>query len=145
MRRQVVPGLIFLILSGLLFLTALAGTAPQSQSANRVREVDGPEIFKNHCASCHGADGQGHGPVAGSLKKSVPDLTRIAQRNGGKFPAEMVKQQIDGTGQTPLSHGTREMPVWGPGLHQIGNDQDLGYVRLEAITKYLESIQRKKE
>jgi hypothetical protein len=35
------------------------------------------------------------------------------------------------------------MPIWGPIFHEIEFDRDLGNVRLENVTKYLESIQRK--
>jgi hypothetical protein len=50
--------------------------------------------------------------VAASFTVMVPDLTRIAKRQGGIYPAEKVRQIIDG--RTPLRpHGTREMPVWG--------------------------------
>ena len=41
------------------------------------------------------------------------------------------------------AHGSREMPVCGPVFHQIENDQDLGYVRLQNVTEYLISIQQK--
>ena len=41
------------------------------------------------------------------------------------------------------SHGSRDMPVWGPIFHQIENDQDFGNVRLQNLIKYLESIQEK--
>jgi hypothetical protein len=33
------------------------------------------------------------------------------------------------------------MPVWGPIFHQIEEDVDRGYVRLENLVKYLQSIQ----
>ena len=39
------------------------------------------------------------------------------------------------------SHGSREMPIWGPIFHQIEADVDRGNVRLENLMKYLESIQ----
>jgi len=42
-----------------------------------------------------------------------------------------------------VAHGSREMPVWGPVFHQIQNDQDLGFVRLQNVTEYLISIQQK--
>jgi hypothetical protein len=35
------------------------------------------------------------------------------------------------------------MPNGGPIFHQLESDQDWGEVRLEAITKYLDSIQQK--
>lgn len=40
------------------------------------------------------------------------------------------------------SHGSREMPVWGPVFHQVEADVDRGNVRLENLVKYLESIQK---
>lgn len=80
--------------------------------------VDGGEIFRHHCAVCHGKDGHGRGPAAIALKETVPDLTEIARRNGGVFPASRVKAVIAGTEQTP-SHGSREMPVWGPIFHNF--------------------------
>jgi hypothetical protein len=42
----------------------------------------------------------------------VPDLTRIAKRQGGVYPEEQIRRIIDGR-QPMRPHGTREMPVWG--------------------------------
>ena len=39
------------------------------------------------------------------------------------------------------SHGSREMPIWGPIFHQIEADVDRAHVRLDNLVKYLESIQ----
>ena len=45
-----------------------------------------------------------------------------------------------------ISHGSREMPIWGPiFFHQIESDQDWGNVRVENLVKYLQSIQQKSE
>jgi len=33
------------------------------------------------------------------------------------------------------------MPIWGPVFHQVESDVDRGYVRLDNLIKYLESIQ----
>ena len=72
----------------------------------------GAQLYSRFCASCHGDKGFGDGVVAASFSIMVPDLTRIAKRQGGIYPAEKVRQIIDG--RTPLRpHGTREMPVWG--------------------------------
>jgi hypothetical protein len=83
---------------------------------------------------------KGNGPAAAALKVRVPDLTRIAKRNGGKFPADQVRAMIAGE-DTKAAHGSRTMPIWGPIFHQVEADQDWGQVRLENLTKYLESIQ----
>jgi hypothetical protein len=69
-------------------------------------------------------------------------LTTLAQNHHGKFPAARVRSIISGD-ENHAAHGSREMPVWGPVFHQIQNDQDLGYVRLQNVTEYLISIQQK--
>jgi len=57
------------------------------------------------------------------------------------FPAARVRRIIAGD-DVSVSHGSREMPIWGPIFHQIENDQDLGYVRLQNVTEYLISLQK---
>jgi len=105
--------------------------------------VEGAKIFQYHCAVCHGVDGRGHGPDSVVLKHPVPDLTLISQRSGGKFPFQRVKEIIDGKEPGLLAHGDREMPIWGPIFHEVESDQDWGEVRLDAITRHMESIQQK--
>ena len=131
-----------LVLLGAVVASVSAQTTPQRQPP--MRPVDGVTIFRNNCAACHGLAGQGDGPVSKVLKRSVPDLTRLSQRNGGAFPAVHVRTAITfGTDDLLPTHGSKTMPIWGPIFHEIEFDQDLGNVRLENITKYLESIQRK--
>jgi len=76
------------------------------------RQLTGMEMYQQLCASCHGVDGHGDGPVASLIKIGVPDLTRIAQRDGGEFPTEDVRRTIDGRWDR-RAHGARDMPVWG--------------------------------
>ncbi len=113
---------------------------PQDQ--NTVIPLDGGKIFGNYCASCHGVNAKGDGPVVPALKIRVPDLTTLARRNHGTFPAARVRNIISGD-EDYAAHGSREMPVWGPIFHQIENDQDLGFVRLKNVTEYLDRIQQK--
>ncbi len=108
-----------------------------------IRSVKGSDLFHVYCASCHGADAKGNGPVAPALKVKVPDLTILAKQNGGKFPEARVRKTITGD-DVMAAHGSREMPVWAPVFHQIEEDVDRGYVRLENLVKYLESIQTPK-
>ena len=105
-----------------------------------IRSVEGVDLYRAYCASCHGKDGKGNGPVAPALKATVPDLTVITKNNGGTFPAARVRRIIAGEGMI-ASHGSREMPVWGPIFSQVEADVDRGPVRLENLVKYLESIQ----
>ena len=103
----------------------------------------GPELFRAYCATCHGKDAKGGGPMAASLRIAPSDLTRIAVRNGGTFPFLQVQKIISGEEQSPSTHGTREMPVWGPIFSEVSWDQDLGRVRIYSLAKYLEAIQVK--
>jgi mono/diheme cytochrome c family protein len=136
-----------LLLCLVLLSAVLLPAAPkpeQDKATSPARNpVEGAKIFRYYCAACHGADGRGHGPASVALKHKVPDLTLISQRNGGKFPYEREKEIIEGKQPGPLAHGDREMPIWGPIFHEVESDQDWGEVRLDAITKYMESIQQK--
>jgi len=73
----------------------------------------GKEMFNSYCASCHGVDGKGDGPAAPALKAVPTNLTTLALKNGGTFPAAHVATEIQGGAVTP-AHGSKEMPVWGP-------------------------------
>ena len=143
-------------LQGILVLGLALVAAPlaraQAQSRQQsdeqfqklIRSVDGADLFRAYCASCHGKDAKGHGPAASALKATVPDLTTLAQMNDGKFPADRVRRVITGD-HVIASHGSREMPVWGPIFHQVEEDVDRGYVRVENLVKYIQSIQVAKQ
>ena len=107
-----------------------------------IYSLKGPDLFRSYCASCHGRDGKGDGPVAAALNSKIPDLTTIAQRRGGIFPEKWVRELISGN-ESVLAHGTRDMPIWGPIFHQVENDHDYGEVRLRNLSDYLRSIQQK--
>ena len=108
-----------------------------------IESLEGRDLFRAYCAACHGTDARGGGPVASSLKGTVPDLTRIAERRGGAFPLLQVERIITGEETVPTAHGSREMPVWGPIFGQIQRDQNLGKVRVRNLARYLESLQAK--
>lgn len=126
----------------------LAGASLQTQTAPNVKEqlpplirsVKGPDLFRAYCASCHGVDAKGAGPAAPALKARVPDLTLLARRNRGEFPAVRVREAIMGD-KVVAAHGSREMPIWGPIFHQVEYDMDWGNVRLANLVEYLQSIQ----
>ena len=118
-------------------------TSDDGRQKNLMDSFRGPELYAAYCASCHGKDAKGDGPAGKALRTSPPDLTRIAERNGGMFPFVRVQQIISGEDQTPTAHGTREMPVWGPLFSEVSWDQDLGRVRIYSLAKYLEGIQAK--
>jgi mono/diheme cytochrome c family protein len=131
-----------------VFLALAVGSAqkraPETPQEKQLSDsFRGPELFRAYCATCHGKDGKGSGPMAASLRIAPADLTRIAARNGGTFPFLLVQKIISGEQQTPTTHGTREMPVWGPIFSEVSWDQDLGRVRIYSLAMYLETIQAK--
>jgi len=101
---------------------------------------DGAQLFRTYCASCHGARAKGDGPVAIAMKVPPPDLTLIATRNHGVFPAERVRQIVQGKG--PAAHGERTMPVWGDvfARHVTGPPSD---ALVDALVRYLDGVQQR--
>jgi len=122
--------------------SAWAQSPRAAEQAPLIESIQGPALFKAYCASCHGADGRGAGPMAKSLKVPPADLTRISMRNGGKFPLVRIEGIIAGEEQLPGGHGSREMPVWGPIFSHVERDQDRGRVRIDNLARYLRDIQR---
>jgi len=107
-----------------------------------INSIQGPDLYKAYCASCHGTDARGGGPMAKSLKVRPSDLTRIAARNGGSFPQERINRVISGEEPLPAGHGNHEMPVWGPIFSQVEADRDYGRMRIDNLAKYLRQLQK---
>lgn len=105
--------------------------------------MSGQELYKVYCASCHGTDARGNGPVAPALKARVSDLTLLSKTHGGKFPLLRVEQAIDGEEGIPAVHGTREMPVYYELFEGIRRDTAFVAQRIGLLTSYIESLQQK--
>ena len=129
----------------------LAG--PQSSEE---RIAAGQERFLRYCASCHGREAMGGGPVANALKRPPADLTRIELRRG-RFDPDFVASYIDGRLRV-LGHGPGDMPVWGrvfgvedeqswrrgrprPPKDQVPLEHPLTPAAITLIVDYLHSIQ----
>jgi cytochrome c553 len=100
--------------------------------------------YVQYCASCHGTQGRGEGPVAPALTTPPTDLTQLAAANGGVYPAEEVAAYIDGRARVE-AHGTREMPVWGNVWSERDGEpvrQELVSQRIDELAEYLRTIQR---
>lgn len=109
----------------------------------------GKREYEMNCAICHGSDGKGNGPFVELLKRSPPDISTMARRNGGVFPLATVYQVIEGAGG---GHGTREMPIWGTAFRvgaaeyyrDVPYDQEVVVrARILALAEYLNRIQAK--
>lgn len=106
-------------------------------------EAVGAAIYKANCASCHGAKGQGDGPMADQLRYAPPDLTRMAARNRGRFPAELAQRVIDG--RDPIKgHGGTDMPIWGDAFleSRFGYSREQVKERIRLLVRHLETLQR---
>ena len=123
---------------------ALAGAALAFEAVT-LEDYSGAELFDRFCASCHGSQAHGDGPVAATLNVAVPDLTTIGTRYG-EFPAMLIRDVIDGRGIDKRAHGTRTMPVWGYEFWvEDGGDVNAQRAVRDAINKlveHLRSIQR---
>lgn len=131
-----------------LLLLSLAACASNETKPREIATLSGVELYEQLCSSCHGVTGEGDGPVAPLVKIGVPDLTRIAWRDGGEFPTEDVRRTIDGRFERP-AHGPRDMPVWGWRFYDSSNTNDAQErARVDAtinrLVEYLRSIQKVK-
>ena len=130
-----------------LLLAVLLAAAPVVQATDLAPFLDynGDQLFQRFCASCHGKFGYGDGPVAPAIKVLIPDLTQLSKRSGGRFPADRVREIIDGRAVLP-AHGTRPMPVWGYELEaQVPEDQPSRAAAqglIDRLVDYLSSRQR---
>lgn len=123
----------------------LAGARAGAFDAVTLNDYSGEELFGRFCASCHGEQAHGDGPVSRSLNTVVPDLTLISARYG-EFPAMLIRDTIDGRGVDIRAHGTRAMPVWGYEFWvEEGGDVTAQNAVRDAINRlvaYLRSLQR---
>lgn len=130
-----------LVIAGLALVPIAGGGAAPQSPRPRQDYNSGEYLYRTFCASCHGESGRGDGPVADLLRRPAADLTAIAARAGGTFPRDAVEAVLDGRTAVP-SHGQRDMPVWGDVLRALEPDAATARRRVEALIKYVESIQR---
>lgn len=119
------------------------GKGVKREAAPITSAASGKEMFMSYCASCHGKDGKGDGPAATSLKNLPADLTTLAKRNGGKYPADRVTSVLRGQASV-VPHGDQEMPVWGPVFWKMSQGHEVEvHQRISNLNHYIESLQVK--
>ena len=128
-----------------LLMSLAVIAAPGGEAIAQDAHSAGRQLFERYCSACHGMDGKGEGPVAIALKTPPADLTHIARRRGGAFPAPEIAAYIDGRAEV-RAHGSRDMPVWGErfskqvGGGSIGEEVVRGNVLV--LIRYLQSLQQ---
>lgn len=141
-----VKPLLFTAMAATLALTMSFADQPKGKlviPALRTDPTSGKLMYTSYCAPCHGAEGRGNGPVAGSLRTLPTDLTGLAKANHGKYPETHIVSVLQ-FGTEVRAHGSAEMPVWGTifGKMSKPNSQEK-YLRTSNLSRYLESLQVK--
>ncbi len=133
-----------LIALTLAIIAALSGCADEV-CMNLSGRYSGAILFQLHCASCHGEDARGNGPVAEFINVKVPDLTQISAAHGGNFPDDEIFRIIDGQAEMP-AHGSRHMPVWGYEFFGQEADDEAAHAeateKVKALVNYVRKLQR---
>jgi mono/diheme cytochrome c family protein len=112
-------------------------TAPATSAAS------GREMFMSYCASCHAKDAKGDGPAASALKVAPRDLSALAKKNDGKYPAIRVTSVLNGQANL-AAHENKEMPVWGAVFWRMsGGHEAEVQQRIGNLNHYIESLQAK--
>lgn len=138
MRRVSTSALLAIVLSGFFAVTALTASAEESPASASI----GRDTFRTYCATCHGIDARGNGPLAEYLRIPPANLTTISHRNGGEFPAKEVHQMIRGDRKV-RGHGSTDMPVWGDVFGKSDRESSPEDVerKIAELVAYLRSIQ----
>lgn len=104
--------------------------------------AQGRAIYLHYCATCHGANGEGNGPVARALKTPPTNLRLLSDLYGKPLQEDKVARVIDGRAEIE-AHGPRDMPVWGERFANEGHGRGGREVkaRIRKLVAYLQSIQ----
>jgi len=124
------------IMAALPIALAISSTA---SVADEVEKFEGEYEFTTYCATCHGLDGKGGGPVAEVLKTPPSNLTSLAKENNGVFPYERVFAMIEGR-EVAVVHG-REMPLWGE-RYSSEVKKPIVRARILELVTYIKDIQQ---
>jgi mono/diheme cytochrome c family protein len=138
------PLLIAALVAALAAGTGFAADQSNSKVILQVGKTapsNGKQMFAAYCSPCHGVDGRGNGPVASALRTPPADLTLLRKINHGKFPDTKIVSMLEFGVDIP-SHGSIEMPVWGPilGKMDMANDQER-VLRISNLSRYVDSLQ----
>ena len=127
------------LLAPLLLLAACGGREAAVDTSGR-------NMYLRYCASCHGTEGRGDGPLAPALTRLPTDLTQLAKKNGGRYDERAVMSAIDGRRHV-IEHGTRDMPVWGAIFEEEGAREPYpayhALLQSRLLVDYLATIQGK--
>ena len=145
LRKSMILLATLVVASGLCLAQDKSGQKPEvKQTAiKQTNPASGKEMFLQYCAACHGAEGKGNGPAASAMKSQPTDLTQLARKHDGKYPANSVASVLK-FGGGPSVHGSAGMPVWGPLLQSLDKFHDtVVQQRISNLVNYIETLQAK--
>ncbi len=129
-----------------LLVTAIALGFPMSAMA---QDADiGRNMYMQYCATCHGVDAIGDGPLTELMMEKPGDLTQLSAENEaepGEFPMLHIIHVIDG--RTGIRAHGGSMPTYGEVfMSEAAGHGTTGSVletrgRILSLALYLESIQ----
>ena len=103
--RWVFMGMLGLMIAGVLayFLLSSSPAPPPPEVAGDPLLLEGRSIYLARCATCHGQEGRGDGPIAGSLLgPPVGNISDGKWKHGGK-PEEVLGVISKGVGGTRMA------------------------------------------
>lgn len=125
-------------------IVALAASGAAGQETGPVTDGAGQALYMENCATCHGTQGTGDGPLAELMTVPMPDLTQISAAHDGTFPMLETIMVIDG--RTGIRGHGYPMPVWGDRFKaEVPTDDHAAEIdargRVLSLALYLQSIQ----
>jgi len=77
------------------------------------------------------------------MKTMPTDLTQLAKQHDGKYPGNSVASILK-FGSGPASHGSPDMPVWGPLFKSLDKyHESVVQQRISNLVSYIDSLQAK--
>lgn len=106
-----------------LFLVVLWGGAFTASSSLAAEKA--ASLYKDLCASCHGAKGKGDGPAAAALTPKPKDFTdcKVMAKDSDEILSKIIKEGSLSVGRSPM------MPAWGGALKDQQIRDLVAYVR----------------
>ena len=108
-------------LAGTIFSLSIVPSEAQSQSQEVKKEPvqatspnSGSEMFHSYCAPCHGANGKGNGPAAGSLKNPPANVTQPFSRRRPLVPPDSPRDTADRLSKTRPTSIRKQLQLSAP-------------------------------
>ena len=144
------PNLVLVLCMVLIAIVLLFAVSVGSAQEKNVKTVpikftspdSAKEMYTQYCAACHGTDGKGNGPAASEFKQPPTNLTTLAKKNNGDYPADKVYLTLK-FGTPAPAHGTLKMPIWMDLFRSLDSSDGFSKLRMRNLVEYIQAIQVK--